>query len=151
MEHYEQIKVTIAEKIEEVAEKNRQINLPSVIKTFDEFGSKFETVIQSKIDVMLQTVQNKNKERRDNTEEENGYSYGMEDTAIKIGPRGHLWSSRGKFWNVPNKTKVPKKVQRRRGWDLWLQDMNTPDDKKIYPFCEFTCATVPQAIYKKRR
>ena len=58
LEHYEQIKVTIMEKIEEVADENGQITRPSVIKMFDEFGSKFESAISSKIDSVLRAVQN---------------------------------------------------------------------------------------------
>ena len=65
LEHYEKNKVVIAEKIEEVAEENRQSTHPSVIKSFDEFGSKFETAISSKIDLVLQAVQNGNREGRD--------------------------------------------------------------------------------------
>ena len=64
---------------------------------------------------MLRAVQNGNRECRDSTEEENGYGYGVEDTVIQIGPRGHLWSYRGKFWSVPKKFEVPDIIQRRRG------------------------------------
>ena len=53
LEHYEQIKVAIAEKIEEVADENGHITRPLVIKMFDEFGSKFESAISSKIDSVL--------------------------------------------------------------------------------------------------
>ena len=40
-------------------------------------------------------------------------------------------------------------MRRRRGWELWLLGMNTPDGKKICPFRLFTGKTVPQSIYKK--
>ena len=56
LEYYEQIKVEIVEKIEEVAEENGQITRPSVIKLFNEFDSKFEKAISSKIDIVLQII-----------------------------------------------------------------------------------------------
>ena len=59
---------------------------------------------------MLQAAQNGNKECKDSAEEENGYGYGLEDTTIKIGLRGHLWSYRRKFWSVPKIIEVLKKV-----------------------------------------
>ena len=58
--HYEQIKTVIANNIEEAAEENWVITRPLVMKMFDEFGAKFETYILSKIDTILQTVQNSN-------------------------------------------------------------------------------------------
>ena len=100
---------------------------------------------------MLQTVQNGNREYRDSTEEQNGYGYGVEDPIIKIGPRGHLWSYGGKCWIVPKKFEVPKKMRMRRGWELWHQGLNTPDNKKIYLFRELTFATVPPyCLYKMK-
>ena len=130
---------------------NRQITCLSVIKMFDEFASKFKTVISSKIDSVLCAFQNGNRECRDSTEEENGYGYGVEDTVIQIGPRGHLWSYRGKFWSVPKNFEVTNKVRRKRGWELWIQGINIPGGKKICPFRELIFSTVPQAVYKNCR
>ena len=62
--HYEQIKTVIANNTEEVAEENGQITRPLVMKMFDKFGAKFETSILSKIDTILQTVQNSNANQR---------------------------------------------------------------------------------------
>ena len=149
LEHYEQIKVAIAEKIEEVADENGQITRPSVIKMFDEFGSKFESAISSKIDSVLRAVQNGNRVA-------GGIEKGNEDRTervsnTKLGPKGHLWSYKGRFWSVPENFEVPKKVRRRRGWELWLQGMNTPDGKKVCPFREFTSQTIPPVVYKKMK
>ena len=45
--------------------------------------------------------------------------------------RGYnIWTFNGNFWNVPNVFELPKKAQRRRGWELWLKGMDTPDEKK---------------------
>ena len=54
--HYEQMKTLISNNIEEVAEENGQISCPLVMNIFDEFGSKFETSISSKMGTILQTV-----------------------------------------------------------------------------------------------
>ena len=112
---------------------------------FDDFGSKFETAISSKIGLGLQAGQNENRKCRDSTEEENGYGYGVEDTAIKIGPfyRGKLECTQ-KFRGA----KESVKEERMRAL---TSRMSTPDGKKICPFCEFTCTIVPQAVYKKMK
>ena len=58
MVHYENVKIAIVDKIKEVSETNGQITRPSVIKMFDEFGTKFESAISSKKDAVLCAIQN---------------------------------------------------------------------------------------------
>ena len=58
--HYEQIKTVIANNIEGAAEENWVITRTLVMKMFDEFGAKFKNYILSKINTILQTVQNSN-------------------------------------------------------------------------------------------
>ena len=53
LEHYEEIKRTIGDKIEQIAEENRQITYPAVMKLFEDFSAKFETIITNKIDLVL--------------------------------------------------------------------------------------------------
>ena len=65
LDHYDQIKPVIADKIEEVAEENGKINRPLVMKIFDEFGAKFENSFSSKVDTILQIVQNSNANQTD--------------------------------------------------------------------------------------
>ena len=65
MAHYKQIKTVITNNIEEVAEENGQITRPLVMNMFDEFGAKFETSILSKIDTILQKLQNSNANQTD--------------------------------------------------------------------------------------
>lgn len=110
LKHYKKIKVVIAETIEEKTEANGQITCPSVIKMFNEL-SKFETAILVKLDLVFCVVHNRNKECRD-TEEGND---GLENMSVKIGPKGHVWSYREKFWSVHQSFELPKKVQKRRG------------------------------------
>ena len=61
--YYEEVKLAIIDRIEEVSEANGQITRPAVIKMFNEFGSKFETAVISKIDYVLLPCQNSNRGR----------------------------------------------------------------------------------------
>ena len=44
---------------------------------------------------------------------------------------------------------LPKKVRRRRAWELWIQGMDTLDGKRICPFRYFTIASIPKDAFKK--
>ena len=98
--HYENVKIAIVDKIEEVSEANGQITHPSVIKMFDEFGAKIESTISSKIDAVLCAIQNSNRGGRI----EDGVDVNIDaELAIIVnrGPKGRIWSYRGRFWSVP--------------------------------------------------
>ena len=56
LEYCEEIKRTIGDKIEQIAEENGQITRPAVRKLFSDFSLKFETTITNKIDSVLQSV-----------------------------------------------------------------------------------------------
>ena len=60
LQHYEEVKVAIADKIEEVAEDNGQITRPLVLKMFDEFSLKFSSNLDKKIDAVLEAVKENN-------------------------------------------------------------------------------------------
>ena len=146
--HYENVKIAIVDKIKEVSEANGQITCPSVIIMFDEFGTKFESAISSKIDEVLCAIQNSNRGGRI----EDGVDVNIDaERAIIVnrGPKGHIWTYRGRFWSVPEKFELPKKVQSRRAWELWIRGMDTPDGKRICSFRNFTSASVPKDVYKK--
>ena len=106
--HYENVKIAIVDKIKEVSETNGQITRPSVIKMFDEFGTKFESAIPSKIDAVLCAIQNINRGGRI----EDGVDVNTDaERAIIVnrGPKGHIWTYIGRFWSVPEKFELPKK------------------------------------------
>ena len=114
---------------------------------FDEFGSKFETAVTSKIDSVLLAIQNSNRGRLGDGVDDEGDGKGSE--MVNRGPQGHMWTYRGRFWSVPENFELPKKVMRRRAWELWIRGMDTPDGKRIYPFRYFTSASMPKDAFKK--
>ena len=120
-----------------MAEENGQITRPLVMKMFDEFGSKFETSISSKIDSLLQTVQQSN----DNQTDLCLMNSGQDENTSSDSSGFNIWTFGGKFWNVPKDFELPKKVQRRRGWELWLRGMDTVDGKK---YAHTVCLQVQQ-------
>ena len=54
-----------------------------------------------------------------------------------------------KVFECTRKLELPKKVQRRRAWELWIREMDTPDGKRICSFRNFTSASVQRDVYKK--
>ena len=89
---------------------------PLVIQMFDEFESKFETAVTSKIDSKLLAIQNSNRGRLGDGVGNEGNRKGSE--MVKRGSQGHMWTYRGRFWSVPENFQLPKKVRRRRAWEL---------------------------------
>ena len=133
LHHYEEIKATIGDKIEQIAEQNGQITRPAVIKLFEDFSEKFQTTITDKIDTVLRSVVGPTGGDGSNTEQ-NNQSTIQENTSMERSTGYTLWSYKGKFWHVPEDFALPAKTKRKRAWELWICGMELEDGKKIRPF-----------------
>lgn len=125
--HYKEIKSVIAEKIEKVAEENGQITRPLVMKMFGNFQTNVESSISDKIEELLKKFD----DHCINNIEDNNYVTNDDDDVLPNKTEYHLWSYDGKFWNVPKLFQLPKNVQRRRGWEIWVKGMETSDEKNM--------------------
>ena len=145
LQHYEEIKSVIADKIEQVAEENGQITRPLVLKMFGDFQTTVESSISSKIEALLEAIDNRSTFGKNRNIE----SHASKESDFSANSGYDLWSYEGKFWNVPKDFDLPKKVQRRRGWELWVKGMHTADGKKICAFRFFSSSNLPKPVYRK--
>ena len=149
-QHYEEIKQTVGDKIEEIAIQHGNITRPAVIQLFNDFSSRFENTISNKIDGVLESVLARTgHSASQNNENSTNNSFGSEESTITDSMNYTLWSYKGKFWHVPESFVLPNGVKRKRAWEFWLKGVTLEDGKRIRPFRFFKPSLLPKKIATK--
>ena len=144
--HFDDIKNAVGEKIEEIAIENGTLTRPAVERLFDSFGKQFETHISAKIDSVLRSVVQPPEVTAEQVEVVQQETHLNRDSDSGKYP---LFYYDGQFWQVPRGFKLPTKVKRKQGWELWLCGMTTHDAQQLRPFRLFQPKFLPKKVKTK--